>query len=326
VLLDEALRNASAPVDVTPEGADVGRPELTPAGEKFVLTYWDARGTEAGPKVRWIDADGRIGGPAVALATSKGGSFWPTITRVGDGSFFATWTNEVDDSEDLFVRALTPTLELKGEPIRVTDLFSPGIKARARQPWIARQEDILHIVYRLEREPLRLIQHLRLPIAETAKGGLAPPVAGARVDRALGEVNLVNTDKSKGDAPAIVCSSTACFIVWHAEFGGGASAAYVDSAKGQLLWRRKLSKTGAHPAVAISSTGEVQVAWFDRGGLMIAPINRDGVGVATKIARVLGDQPMPSIAPGGRPGEWYIAWLDYESGHVEPYAVRVLCK
>ena len=325
VLFDDAMRNASAVVDVTPEGSDIGRPELLPAGEKLVLTYWDGKGGEAGPKVRWLDADGRIGGPAVAIAAAKGGSFWPSLIRRADGSFFVTWTSEVDDSEDLFLRALTPTLEPKGDAVRVTDYFAVGSKPRARQPWIARHEETLHIVYRLEREPMHFIQHLRLPIADTTKS-MPPSAGGPRADRTLGEGVLVNTDRSKGDAPAIACSGSGCYVVWHGEFGGGASAAYVDPVKGQPLWRKKFSKTGAHPAVAVSTTGDAQVAWFDRGGLMIAPINRDGVGATTKIARVLGDQPMPSIAPGGRPGEWYIAWLDYESGHVEPYAVRVLCK
>jgi serine/threonine-protein kinase len=35
---------------------------------------------------------------------------------------------------------------------------------------------------------------------------------------------------------------------------------------------------------------------------------------------------MPSIAAGSKPGEWYLAWLDYETGHLEAYAARVLCK
>jgi hypothetical protein len=55
-------------------------------------------------------------------------------------------------------------------------------------------------------------------------------------------------------------------------------------------------------------------------------VTRDGVTIPTKIARISGDQPMPSIAPGIKPGEWYIAWLDYETGHLEAYAARVQCK
>jgi serine/threonine-protein kinase len=29
---------------------------------------------------------------------------------------------------------------------------------------------------------------------------------------------------------------------------------------------------------------------------------------------------------GSKPGEWYLSWLDYETGHLEPYVARVQCK
>ena len=39
-----------------------------------------------------------------------------------------------------------------------------------------------------------------------------------------------------------------------------------------------------------------------------------------------GDQPTPSIIAGEKPGEWYVAWLDYEAGHLEAYGARLVCK
>ena len=71
--------------------------------------------------------------------------------------------------------------------------------------------------------------------------------------------------------------------------------------------------------------GSGQIFWFEGPRLMTTPIDRDGTTSPSKIARVSGDQPLPSVAPGTKPGEWYVAWLDYEAGHLEPYAARVQC-
>jgi serine/threonine-protein kinase len=66
--------------------------------------------------------------------------------------------------------------------------------------------------------------------------------------------------------------------------------------------------------------------WFEGGRVVTAALAKDGLGPVTKMARVISDQPTPSITAGEKPGEWYIAWLDYEAGHLEPYAARVQCK
>src|SRR5262249_1195690 len=60
VVLDEALRNTAEPIDITPEGTAIGRPELLRVGEKVVVTYWDAKGAEPGVKARFLDSDARI--------------------------------------------------------------------------------------------------------------------------------------------------------------------------------------------------------------------------------------------------------------------------
>ena len=78
--------------------------------------------------------------------------------------------------------------------------------------------------------------------------------------------------------------------------------------------------------MAVAATGQAQMVWFEGGKVLTAAITRDGVGTPTRIARISGEQPTPSIAAGSKPGEWYLAWLDYETGHLEPYAARVQCK
>ena len=329
VALDEALRDTGAPVDVTPEGIAVGHPELRRSGDKLVLSYGDAKGPEAGVHARFLDPGGHIAGPAIAVAPVKAGVFAPAITGASDGTFFVAWSDDGDaDSEDLFLRRLGATLEPVGDVVRVTDLVPTGpTRPRARAPSIAIGSDALLLGYRLERDPLRAIHYLRLPITDAGKG-LDPIKKGERrADRTLGESVLVNNDKSKADAPSIACGAGTCFLAWHGEGpGGGASAAFVDPTKPKPIWWRKFSRAGGHPAVGVSPAGQAQMVWYESGKLMTASVSRDGVGTPTRIARVSGDQPTPSIAAGNKPGEWYVAWLDYETGHLEAYAARVQCK
>jgi len=327
--LDGAMRAARA-VDVTPEGSAVARPDLRAVGERLLLSYWDAKGPEAGVHARWLNADGRIQSPAASVASiPRGGNFWPSLTTV-EGGFFVVWSEEGDassDSEDLFLRRLSANLEPVGDPVQLTDIAPAGpVRPRARYPSVAAHGDALHIAYRLEREPQHLIQHMRLPIADAAKG-VAPAGRGERVDRTAGEVALVNTDRMRSDGPGIACGAGGCFLVWHGDApASGASAAYIDPATAQPLWRKRFARYGMDPAVAVAPDGQARLFWYEGGRFATASINRDGIGVTTRFARVSGDQPMPSVAAGAKPGEWYVAWLDYEAGHLEPYAARLLCR
>jgi len=327
VSLDRSMRPQGAAVDITPEGTAIGRPVLTPVGDRFVLTYWDAKGPEAGVHVRWLDASGRIASSPQPVAGEDKAGFWPNLTVSGE-EFFVVWSKRTDATvEDLFLRHLDKDLKPKGDVVRLTDFLphSPA-KSRARFADIGAVGDALTIVFRLERDPNRHIYQLRIPIADIAKG-LEPRGPGTpKEDRNVGELELVNNDKAKADSPTVVCGADGCFVTWHGEVQGGAWAAFIDPAEAKPIWRNKFTKTGSRPAAAISAAGAVQLFWYDRGKIMTAPLTRDGPGEESAIARVSGDQPVPAVAAGTKPGEWYVAWLDYEAGHLEPYAARVQCK
>ena len=332
VALDEAMRVVAQPVDVTPEGIQIGRPELSRVDSKLVITYWDSKGSEAGVKVRLLEGDGRIAGPqvGVAPASSKGSGTYPSIARGPDGSFYIAWSTQGDnDSEDIFLRRLSATLEPQGDVIRATDFVPAGpMKPRARLPSLAVGGGALQIAFKLERDQQRsFIQRIRLPFGDAGKG-LEPEKKGAKkADRTIGELSLVNTDKAKADSPALSCGVSGCFVTWHGDGGGGAWEAVIDPTKAQPTSRHKVGKAGGRPAVAIAPSGQAQVVWFEQNTVLTATLNRDGdVGTAVKIGRVVGDKPTPSLVAGSKPGEWYVAWLDYEAGHLEPYAARVLCK
>jgi len=113
--------------------------------------------------------------------------------------------------------------------------------------------------------------------------------------------------------------------VWH-EIEKGAQAAFIDPVKGTMLWRKRFAPRGGHPAVAVMPDGSAEVAYYESGRVRVAAISRDGVSTTSTFAKVTGDEPRPWIAPGRTRGEWYVSWLDVESGHTEAFAARLSCR
>ncbi|MRG92722.1 serine/threonine protein kinase [Polyangium spumosum] len=330
VALDASMRALSEPIDVTPEGVAVKQPVVMSFDDQLVLLYADGHGTEAGVHARLLDPDGRIGGPLVKISPLRGPSSGTSMQRAADGTFLVAWSAEVDTGGDeLFLRRLSAKLEPQGEAVRATDFVPTGPnKPRVRSPMVGIVGDVAHVSFRLERTPSQVAYHMRLPLAEAGKG-VEPRKKGDRQDRWIGETIVVNTDKSKADMTGIACTKDACFLVWDGESNSGVSAAYLDAANAQPLWRdKRFSKFGGHPSVGVDAAGNGRIVWFEKGGVMTAPISRDGVknAAAARIARVSGAQPSPAVIAGKAPGEWLIAWLDFEAGVLEPYAARFVCK
>jgi serine/threonine protein kinase len=330
VVVDPTGRPISRPRDLTPEATDAGRSALLPVGDRFVLLYWDKSGREAGVRVRWIDEDGRIGGASVLVGGARPGFPWPAIERAPDG-FFVAWEDERDkDGADLYVRHLGQELDPIGQEIRATDYIGPpGHAPYVRVPSVAVASNSLYIAYKLERDSkTHLIERMRIPLDSPilATGlGDKQQRGSAKKDRELGEVQLVNEDRQPADAPAISCGSEGCFLAWHGE-QGGAFAALIDPVQGRVMWRKRFADKGGHPTLAASADGEVTVAYFDQGRVRIAALTRDGVGAASSVAKVSGEQPRPWLAAGRTKGEWLVAWQDAETLHTEAYVARVSCR
>jgi len=64
---------------------------------------------------------------------------------------------------------------------------------------------------------------------------------------------------------------------------------------------------------------------IDESRLRMAQLTRDGLGAVTSLSRVSGFQPQPDVAAGEKRGQWYISWRDYESAHLEVFALRTDC-
>ena len=338
VVVDDAARPLSRPRDLTPEADDVMRPSLLASGGRVVLLYNDKSGHDAGVRVRWIDGDGRIAGASSLIGAGRAGTFWPSIGKAPDG-FFVAWQDDRDkEGDDIFLRKLATSLDPIGNEIRASDYASVGGHAvNARVPDVAIAADALLITYKLERETSHTIVRMRIPLSapELGKGldergaHAAPaPVHGKGIvspDRELGDVALVNDDKTPADAPSIACGSEGCFVAWASE-KGGANAALLDPTQAKVLWRKRFSDKGTHPVLGTGQQGEIYVAFFESGKIKMAKVSRDGIGAASMVAKITGDEPRPVLTMGKTKGDWLLAWQDQESNHAEAYMARINCR
>jgi serine/threonine-protein kinase len=325
VLLDSAGRPTSRARDLTPEADYAMRPELLAVDDRVLLLFWDKSGREPGVRVRWLDADGRIGGMSSSVGAARPGLFWPAIDRGPDGTFWVTWQQSPDkEGDDVFLRHLDADLKPIGPEVRATD-YEPekGKSPRVNVPSVAVSSANVFVAYALDQDKQHLIERMRIPLTSP---DLATGLQGtAKNSRQLGEVTASNEDKIGGDYPTIACTRDACFLVWH-EIEKGAQAALIDPVKGTMLWRKRFAPRGGHPAVASTADGMAAVAYYEAGRVRIAAMSRDGVGTTSTFAKVTGDQPRPWIAPGRARGEWFVAWLDVESGHTESFVARLQCR
>ena len=327
--------------DLTPEATDAERPQLTAPSadsDKSVLLYWDAKGRDAGIRVRFLDGDGRIdqaNGKSYLIGGARPGDYWPAIER-GPKGFFVVWQDDRDkDKEyDLFIRALGNDLETLGPETRLTD-YTPGARKgpvpKVRYPSVAIAANKVFITYKLEKDKDKLIMRMKLPL-ELGVGvsESKDPNRSWRESPPDGDLALVTEDKRPADAPAMACGTEGCFIVWHGD-PQGAFYAFIDPNDGKVQWRKQFSEKGGRPSLAVNG-GKVAVAYYEPskegGRIRMSFLSRDGVSAPSTIARVYDTlAPRPSLAAGSKPDEWTIAWQDSDApkGTAEIYAGRILC-
>jgi serine/threonine-protein kinase len=204
------------------------------------------------------------------------------------------------------------------------------VKTRVSGAQAAMAGSNLEILLRLERDVARPVMFVHIADPTVAmREGLGDPVPGHKADRTVGTMKVLTPEKERGDAPSLACATDACFIAWHGEkvgtSTGGGFAGFIDAKTGQLLWRKKFVVQGGKPSVGMGPKGEAAIAWFEQGRVRLAAIGREGVGAPSVLARVAGDQPRPSVAMGATAKEWAVAWLDFEAGKLEPYALAATC-
>jgi len=330
VELDEFGRATSAPRDVTPEASEAAKPSLIAAGDRLAMLYWDRSGHDAGVRARWLDADGRIAGASNTVGAARAGHFWPAFEKAPEG-FVVVWQDDRDhENTDLFFRKLSGELEPLGNEIRLTDYAGPlpSKAPQVRVPSVAVASNAVFVVYKLERDAQHTIERLRITLDDASlQKGLdeQPPVAGKiKKDRLLGDVKVINEDKLPADAPVIACGTEGCFVAWHAE-QGGCNLALVEPAAGKVIWRKKVSQTGGHPSLGVSESGQMMIAWFEKGWVHMTTVTRDGMGKDSAFAHVAGEPPRPWVAAGKGKNDWLVAWEDFDGSRSEVEAAKVVC-
>ncbi|MBS2012966.1 MAG: serine/threonine protein kinase [Deltaproteobacteria bacterium] len=327
--------------DLTPEATDAQRPQLTAPSadsDKSVLLYWDAKGRDAGIRVRFLDGDGRIdqaNGKSYLVGAARPGDYWPAIER-GPKGFFVVWQDDRDKEKeyDLFIRALGNDLETVGPETRLTD-YTPGARKgpvpKVRYPSVAVAANKVFITYKLEKDKDKLVMRMKLPLELGAGVSESKdPNRSWRESPPDGDLALVTEDKRPADAPAMACGTEGCFIVWHGD-PAGAFYAFIDPNDGKVQWRKQFSEKGGRPSLAVNG-GRVAVAYYEPtkegGRIRMSFLSRDGVSPPSTIARVYDTlAPRPSLAAGAKPDEWTIAWQDSDApkGTPEVYASRIQC-
>ena len=81
------------------------------------------------------------------------------------------------------------------------------------------------------------------------------------------------------------------------------------------------------PDATLASGGDkTLVAWYEDSRLKLMEIKRDGLGKPSILARVNGFQPDPDLTRGEKPGQWLVAFRDYESARFEAFGLRTECQ
>jgi serine/threonine-protein kinase len=325
------MRRISLPIDVTPEGTSVRQFELVPTGDHLALVYWEDGGKEPGVYARMLDLEGKIETGLRKLSSGRKGDYYPALAIMPSGEFWAVWEEEIEGNvSDLVARRLGPDLEPKANAVRLTAFRPPS--GPARQPRtpsavIDRNQLIVAFAKDLGGQRIQVMLQtiplddpaLQTGIAFKVGKGVRPP---RKNDEVLGTMKSVSPASSRNAQPRLTCNDAGCFVAWDDE-KAGALMAFVDRERGPL-WHREFGNKGASPALAQDERGLV-VTWFEGARLKLAPIARDGIGTASLISRVSGIQPPPDVARGKKPGEWYVAFRDFESAHHEVFALRAEC-
>lgn len=322
-LLDASLRPTALPIDVTPEAETVTRLDAKAVGDQIALAFVDARGQAAALYSRWLDERGRIVGPSTSVGPARAGS--PSITSEGGNLWIAWEERQEGEHTDLMVRKVPGTGQAP-PATRLTDLRK--VPQKVGPPQIGMQHGALDILFRLDRDNNRVVESLRVPVEDGLPPASVLSEPKGHSDHVTGTRRALSPTTEKADTPQLACGVDGCFAVWHIEkptAGGGANAAFLDPKNGQMVWRKKFASSGGRPSVAIGVGGIGRIAWLEQGKVKTAQITRDGVGPASILARVAGDQPPPSLVVGATPNDWTIAWLDFEAGKLEPYALSATC-
>lgn len=318
-LLDDSLRRVGAVRNVSPEASLAISPHLTPVQEGFATLYWDSGNREPGVYARTIESDGRILSPARLISKERKDKYFPSFVGLPGGEFLAIWSEQRDASKrpDLVVRRLNQEL-VPSEPILpLTSLLSGS----ATQPAADVADGKLFVAYRYQATSgMTEIRLLRIPLDDPA---LREGLTVGDGDQSAGESITLRAFPRQVE-PALSCDSEGCLVVWDDETAG-VFAASIPHNQSAALWHRDFASSGRRPTIARAPSGRTAIAYYAGERVYLVPVSSHSVGQPSIISRVSGFQPSPHLIAGRAPGEWLLAWRDFEAGHLEVFVARAQC-
>jgi hypothetical protein len=302
--------------------------QLLPAASGAALLYWEDNGESPGVYVRRLEADGKIAGPARRVSEIRKGELHPTLVAVDGGSWVFWEEDGLRGHVSLMARLLDEKLEPKGKIVRLADLLGAARSANtASSPDAAVAQGALSIVVSVDRgadkHQVMLLRAL-LNDPGLTSGVVIDKKKKQTTDLSVGTISPLSKASGKNTTPRIACLEKACTVVWDDD-AAGAYAAYIERDKTEPLWHREFSPKGIRPTL-VSTDKKTLIAWYEDSRLKLAELGRDGLGKASVLARVNGFQPEADVSRGEKPGQWLVAFRDYESAHYEAFGLRTECQ
>jgi serine/threonine protein kinase len=322
--LDEALRDTAAPLVASTEANKVGEPRLVPMAQRFFAAYPEFVGVP-GVYVRWLTQTGAAAGDAALASPPKTTVVDLDATRSPDGGLVVAWAEERDGGTSIAFRTYDKDGLPRAAAVRIVDHRGPSVGKVVRLQ-IEAKGDKLHTVYEYDRPGGQEIRHQAVSLEAAAPGVDAVAAGLPPGEHAMAREQVLSRQDELASSPALGCNNDGCYVAWHDASRGGGSVTFLDRTSAKSQWTKRLGPGSRRFTIGMAPNGQAQLAWYDGGKLVLAPLSLEGPGAESRIGKVTGEPPAASLAPGAQRGEWYAAWLDSEGLRSEPYVARVRCQ
>jgi eukaryotic-like serine/threonine-protein kinase len=329
-LLDSSLRRIRPVTTATPEGQSVQEPTLFSGPSGPLIAYWETHSTPPSAMLRPLDEQGRGVEASTPVGLSPAKQRYPHVVAGASDDAWVVWSEQTHQRVyDLMAQRIDGALKRRGPTVRLTAGGLPKAgNSIATTAVAALQDEVLVVAYGLERQNDHQVLALviRHDDPRLAGGGLAPDGATepGPESRHVGKLVSISLGPGKHTTPQVACANASCFIAWDDE-KAGAHVALLDTARGEVSWRRELDPAGHRPALGHRDDAFV-VSWFAGNRLKLASLSHDTVGVPGVLGRANGYQPSPSIVPAFDDRTWLVAWRDFEAARNEAFVLRAACK
>ncbi len=321
-LLGEDLQSATASTtDLSPEADSAFRPFFLQDGDETALVFADRSGQKPGIYTRFIDAEAHLSGELVHVGGDKPFTYYVHAHRSQAGYHFL-WEDDRDGAPNIFLTHTDARLVPEGGVRRVTSFAGSGPLARVpRYVSGATADGQLVLGYALESGRGKVALEA-LSLAWPVES--LPPASAHAVSKRERAGTVTVLADNKVDAPLLTCEGADCYVAWQAVPAGVHVTRFNPRTK-KRSWDKLVSAKGTTPSIVANGQGGIVLAFVESGTVRIANVTPQGVAQPGVFAKTSVTQHRPYLAPGRQLGEWYVAWLEMENMHLEPYVAKLRC-